>query len=196
MVKNLSTLLLLAQQVTLSLAACPNITLPWGIYQSSAQLNRDTVCVYKNVRFGKQPERFQKPQLPEKVTTSPSVQPTKAPACYQVVPDKSSSKGSVSVAEDASPPITGPLPGDEDEGVMSEDCLFADLYVPASALNAPFAKLPVVVWLYGGGFIFGSKDTGTTPQYDMPFYSGQGLLSHGQDFIFVAGNYRLGAFGW
>jgi carboxylesterase type B len=195
MVSKLSVLLLLAQQVNLSLAACPNITLPWGIYQSSPSLNRGTICVYRNVRFGGQPERFQKPQMPTAVSTPPSLQPTTAPACYQVQPQRSESANSVTI-EDVNPPITGPLPGDQDESAMSEDCLFADLYVPASALNAPFAKLPVVIWLYGGGFIFGSKDTGTTPQYGMPFYSGQGLLSQGQDFIFVAGNYRLGAFGW
>jgi carboxylesterase type B len=196
MVAKLAIILLLAHQLTLGLAACPNITLPWGIYQSSANLNRGTICAYKNVRFGKQPERFQKPQMPAKVTTSPRLQPTIAPACYQVQPSRSNTTNLVHFAEGETPPITGPLPGDGDEGTMSEDCLFADLYVPASAVNAPYAKLPVVVWLYGGGFIFGSKDTGTTPQYDMPFYSGQGLLSQGKDFIFVAGNYRLGAFGW
>jgi acetyl esterase/lipase len=196
MLGKLSLLLLLAQQVHLGLAACPQITLPWGIYQSSTSLNRDTICVYKNVRFGSQPERFQKPQMPTKVSPSPILQPTTASACYQVQPSRSTSTNSFSIQEDVNPPIGGPLPGDDDERTMSEDCLFADLYVPASALNAPFVKLPVVVWLYGGGFIFGSKNTGTTPQYDMPFYSGQGLLSRGQDFIFVAGNYRLGAFGW
>jgi len=150
--------------------------------------------VYKNVRFAKKPVRFQKPQPPDAVT-SPSLQPTEAPACYQAK-GTCKSKTSAAIAENGAPPFTGPLPGDEDEAGMSEDCLFADLYVPASALNAPFAKLPVVIWFYGGGFIFGSKDTGTTARYDMPFYSGQGLLSQGHDFIFVAGNYRMGAFGW
>lgn len=194
MVRNFSSILLLALQASLTLGACPNIALPWGIYQSN-DLDEGNICVYKNVRFGEKPVRFQKPESPATVR-SPSLQPTRASACYQVVPSKSASQGSIKVSEDEPAPITGPLPGDGVEDGMSEDCLFADLYVPASAFQAPGAQLPVVVWLYGGGYIFGSKDTGTTPLYNMPFYSGQGLLSQGQDFIFVAGNYRLGAFGW
>ncbi len=33
-----------------------------------------------------------------------------------------------------------------------EDCLYLDVYVPPGA--AADAKLPVMLWLYGGGFIF------------------------------------------
>ena len=37
----------------------------------------------------------------------------------------------------------------------SEDCLFLNVWRPASA--APGAKLPVMVWIYGGGFVGGSS---------------------------------------
>ena len=77
---------------------------------------------------------------------------------------------------------------------QSEDCLFLDIYVPASALEPNAAKLPVVVWLYGGAFVFGSK-LNFGPEW--PFYTGQGLIEAANNkVIFVAGNYRLGAFGW
>ena len=78
---------------------------------------------------------------------------------------------------------------------QSEDCLFADLYIPDSAFQSG-AKLPVVVWLYGGAFIFGAKDSGS----NLRFYNATGIWRYAytskQEFIFVTGNYRLGAFGW
>ncbi len=82
-------------------------------------------------------------------------------------------------------------------GPTSEDCLFLDVYVPSSAFAPGAAKTPVVVWFFGGAFLFGSKNQFGA---DNPFYTGQGLLEaaarFGRDVIFVAGNYRLGAFGW
>lgn len=83
---------------------------------------------------------------------------------------------------------------------QSEDCLFLDVYVPRSAMDAAGKKkytVPVVVWFYGGAFIFGSKDVIETEGL---FYSGEGFLKLAKKFkepmIFVVGNYRLGAFGW
>ena len=80
---------------------------------------------------------------------------------------------------------------------MSEDCLFLDVYAPYSAFESGAADSPVVVWFYGGAFIFGSKG-GANP--DSPLYTGTGLMNAAQalnrSMIFVAGNYRLGAFGW
>jgi carboxylesterase type B len=66
-----------------------------------------------------------------------------------------------------------------------EDCLFLDVYVPANVTK----DAAVMVWIYGGGYVLGSKDN----------HSPVGLLqaasSYG-DMIFVALNYRLGAFGF
>lgn len=79
---------------------------------------------------------------------------------------------------------------------QSEDCLFLDVYVPAAAFDAngnPRAQLPVTVWFYGGAYAFGSKEL--SPH--LPLYTGQSMLeASGYQHIFVAGNYRLGAFGW
>lgn len=57
---------------------------------------------------------------------------------------------------------------------MSEDCLFLDVYVPKQAFGIK-QPVPVVVWFYGGAYLFGSKS-----QYDpsiMPFYDGKGPLN-------------------
>ena len=55
--------------------------------------------------------------------------------------------------------------------------------------------MPVVVWFFGGAYVFGSKHDFDMSQ--IPLYSGQGLIeTTPEPLIFVAGNYRLGAFGW
>ncbi|MBW8853429.1 MAG: carboxylesterase family protein, partial [Bradyrhizobium sp.] len=71
--------------------------------------------------------------------------------------------------------------GDEN---AAEDCLYLNVWAPTAARAG--AKLPVVVWIYGGAFIAGSASS--------PIYSGQPLASKG--VIYVAANYRLGLFGF
>lgn len=64
----------------------------------------------------------------------------------------------------------------------AEDCLVANAWRPAEAT----AKLPVLVWIYGGGWVNG----GSSPAvYDGSQFARQGLL-------FVSFNYRLGRFGF
>jgi para-nitrobenzyl esterase len=63
----------------------------------------------------------------------------------------------------------------------AEDCLYANVWAPAGAK----AKLPVVAWIYGGGFVNG----GASP----PTYSGAELARQG--VLFVSFNYRVGRFG-
>src|SRR6266545_4504325 len=48
-----------------------------------------------------------------------------------------------------------PAPGAPAARVPSEDCLYLNVWRPASA--APGAKLPVMFWIYGGGFMGGSS---------------------------------------
>ena len=80
------------------------------------------------------------------------------------------------------------------QATEQEDCLFLDIYVPVSAFQAQ-QQLPVVVWFYGGAFVFGSKADFNLQLF--PLYDGTGAIdAANNDLIFVAGNYRLGAFGW
>jgi para-nitrobenzyl esterase len=69
-------------------------------------------------------------------------------------------------------------------GAMSEDCLTLNVWRPAGA--KPGAKLPVMVWIYGGAFIQGAAST--------PFYDGTHFARDG--VILVSANYRLGRFGF
>ena len=63
----------------------------------------------------------------------------------------------------------------------AEDCLYANVWRPAGAARA----LPVMVWIYGGGFVNG----GASP----PTYAGDELARQG--IMVVSFNYRLGRFG-
>ena len=66
---------------------------------------------------------------------------------------------------------------------MSEDCLFLNVWTPATNSNA---KLPVLVYFYGGGF--GAGD-GSEPRYD-----GESMAKKG--IVVVTVNYRLSIFGF
>ncbi len=69
-----------------------------------------------------------------------------------------------------------------DAGV-SEDCLYLNVWTPAKAAGA---KLPVMVWIYGGGFAAGATSS--------PTYAGAELARLG--VVQVNVSYRLGAFGF
>jgi carboxylesterase type B len=71
------------------------------------------------------------------------------------------------------------------EGKSSEDCLYLDVYAPSSASSQK--KLPVYVFLQGGGFQANSN-------YN---YDGTGLISASNDGIVVVTlNYRVGPYGF
>ncbi|KXJ86785.1 sterol esterase [Microdochium bolleyi] len=71
---------------------------------------------------------------------------------------------------------------------QTEDCLTMRVQRPAG--TKPGDKLPVLFWIFGGGFEFGSAQ----------MYDGRGLVlnsvAQGKPFIFVAVNYRTGGFGF
>ncbi|HEY7837381.1 MAG TPA: carboxylesterase family protein [Terriglobales bacterium] len=64
----------------------------------------------------------------------------------------------------------------------AEDCLYANVWVPAHHSG----KLPVMVWIYGGGWVNG----GSSPAV----YSGSQFAKQG--IAFLSFNYRLGRFGF
>jgi para-nitrobenzyl esterase len=66
---------------------------------------------------------------------------------------------------------------------QSEDCLTLNVWSPAASPNA---RLPVMVWIYGGSFRNGSSA--------LPLYDGVELAKHG--VLVVTFNYRLGRLGF
>ncbi len=74
-------------------------------------------------------------------------------------------------------------PGTIAEG-SSEDCLYLNIWRPAK--GKPNKKLPVMVWIHGGAFVFGS---GASPESSGVQFAKQGV-------ILVTINYRLGRLGF
>ena len=66
-------------------------------------------------------------------------------------------------------------------GQASEDCLQLNVYEPTQHAHK---KLPVMVWIYGGGFIGGAAS----------YYNGTHFAEDG--VVLVTVNYRLGRLGW
>lgn len=73
-------------------------------------------------------------------------------------------------------------------GDETEDCLTMSVMRPQGTPTN--AKLPVLFWIYGGGF-----ETGSPQQYDGSVLIPQSV-AQGKPMIIVSVNYRLGAFGF
>ncbi|KAJ7863730.1 Alpha/Beta hydrolase protein [Mycena olivaceomarginata] len=65
----------------------------------------------------------------------------------------------------------------------NEDCLFLNVWAPAQVQK----KLPVLIWIYGGGFAFGTAG--------MSEYDGASIASN-QNIVVVSFNYRTNVFGF
>ena len=74
------------------------------------------------------------------------------------------------------------MPG-ETPPAVSEDCLYLNIWTPAKTAHE---HLPVIVWIYGGGYINGSAS--------MPLYWGDQLAHKGVIVVTIA--YRLGPLGF
>jgi para-nitrobenzyl esterase len=74
------------------------------------------------------------------------------------------------------------MPG-ETPPTVSEDCLYLNIWTPSTSAHE---HLPVIVWIYGGGYINGSAS--------MPLYWGDRLAHKGVLVVTIA--YRLGPLGF
>lgn len=66
---------------------------------------------------------------------------------------------------------------------ISEDCLYLNIYTPADLTKK--SRLPVMVWIHGGGLMAGGAST----------YNGQALAAH-ENVVVVTIQYRLGIWGF
>ncbi|KAF5856567.1 hypothetical protein ETB97_007124 [Aspergillus alliaceus] len=82
------------------------------------------------------------------------------------------------------------------DGRITEDCLFLDVVVPKKIYerrrqnHTQTALAPVLVNIYGGGYVMGEK-TSIDPSGLM-----KRSMQEDDGFIWVSFNYRVGAFGW
>lgn len=146
-----------------ALAAEPTVVTSFGpVVGESAE----GVAAFKGVPFAQPPVgalRWRAPQRP-KAWTAPRDAKAYGPDCMQ-----------------------NPFPGDAAPlGVKpAEDCLYANVWTPEAALTDKI-KRPVMVWIYGGGFVNG----GSSPAV----YAGDRFARDG--VVLVSFNYRVGRFGF
>lgn len=142
-----------------------------------APLDADGVLAYKGIPYAAAPVgelRWRAPQ-PVASWTAPRDVKSFGPTCWQSAPFD----GNVEKASAATP-----------KG-FNEDCLFVNVWTPARDRGE---RRPVMVWLHGGGFQFGS---GNLPPRDFGVDAGSGsvpLVKKG--VVLVSLNYRLGVFGY
>ncbi|EPQ29439.1 uncharacterized protein PFL1_03194 [Pseudozyma flocculosa PF-1] len=136
--------------------------------------------LFLGMPFAQQPtgdRRFRRPQRLAANHTWQGVRSAKSysPACY-----------TVGIDNDFAPPFVTYRAG--------EDCLTVNVVRPASASasDANKGKLPVFVWIYGGGFNMGSS---ADQRYNGSFLVDQSV-GMGKPIIFVSLNYRTGALGF
>jgi para-nitrobenzyl esterase len=126
----------------------------------------DGLTIYRGIPFGMPPVGDLRWRPPQPAAKWPGVLHADkfAPACMQGGP----------------PPANGrAMPGLP----PSEDCLYLNVWTPA---NATSDRLPVLVWIYGGGFVFGATS--------IPLNSGEQLAKRGVVFVSIA--YRVGPMGF
>nr|CAA54963.1 triacylglycerol lipase [Geotrichum candidum] len=151
------------------------------------------VDTFKGIPFGAPPVgdlRFKHPQ-PFTGTYQGLKANDFSSACMQLNPGNALTilDNALSLASISPENIRGPLYDMAKGSVsMSEDCLYLNVCRPAG--TKPGDKLPVMVWIYGGAFIFGSSRS----------YPGNGYVDEsvkmGQPVVFVSINYRSGPYGF
>ncbi|KIW06522.1 uncharacterized protein PV09_02956 [Verruconis gallopava] len=188
----------------------PTVDLGYEIHQAAVYNEELKFYNFSNIPFAAPPLgelRFAAPQPPLKSTSSEPNTGAGIKICPQAIPGNieiASAFGTDYIVElfrgngtanpDLIPINTTVAPFSYTPNPFeTEDCLYLDVVVPEEIFNAgPSAKAPVLVQIYGGGYVFGDKAglTGTTGRPE-------GLLERsGNKIIYVTMNYRLGAFGW
>ncbi|VUC21556.1 unnamed protein product [Clonostachys rosea] len=177
-----SSVLLAATACSLVLAGSqhPSVQIPDG---TVIGFTNNSVENFLGIPYADTPERLRPPQR----LSSPfgSLNATAVPAsCPQhpLIVDPE-------VFEQLPPEIFAPLAASATPPpVISEDCLNLIIQRPSS--TTPDSKLPVLFWIYGGGFA-----TGSSVGYDYSTLI-QESVALGQPILVVMVNYRVGAFGF
>ncbi|MGO8720959.1 MAG: carboxylesterase/lipase family protein [Acidobacteriaceae bacterium] len=160
-----TALVLIAVPATSSIVLAQSPKTPKARTESGviSGVREDGLSIYKGVPFASPPVGDLRWRPPIRVApwTGTRKADAFAPACMQV---------GVS------------MPG-ETPPTVSEDCLYLNIWTPAKSTHK---HLPVIVWIYGGGYINGSAS--------MPLYWGDRLAHKGVIVVTVA--YRLGPLGF
>ncbi|EDQ85871.1 uncharacterized protein MONBRDRAFT_38638 [Monosiga brevicollis MX1] len=100
-------------------------------------------------------------------------------------PEPAAAWEGVRSAEEFGPNCMTKISSDYVKGNISEDCLYLNVYRPVNATGD--AKLPVMIWLFGGSWEWGGSS--------FFLYQGRGIVNYG-NVVLVTINYRLAMFGF
>lgn len=134
--------------------------------------SRTKLSAFLGVPFGGQPLRFAAPKSPTPWTVARDASKT-GPACIQQFNYPEPRRSSILLWFNTPPPPAG----------ESEDCLSVNVYVPQPV----WKPKPVMVWLYGGGLLYGNNGV---EKYDGSY------IAANNDVIVVVPNYRTNIFGF
>jgi len=164
------------------LSKYPNITLDHGIHLPTIQNTDAGYVTYKNIQYGRNPTgdlRFALPVAPAKVDKDlPVFNGSAGRSCYQA-----NTLWATKSVQDAGRPDFNWEEAFQTE-TDGDDCLYLDISTPLEVVAGE--KYPVLVWIYGGGFVYGKKDT--------DLYSPAGFYRRAtgnNKFLYVAINYRV-----
>ncbi|KAI1913176.1 hypothetical protein LOZ61_002943 [Ophidiomyces ophidiicola] len=158
----------------------PLLELPYGKWRAAQYDQEADVYTFRNIRYAAPPTgnlRWAKPAPPDYVSGI-----------------QDGSYGHNCIAATLPPPYDNDPVFRRLVKTGAEDCLFLDVYVPGKVIRIKKSwKLPVVFWIYGGGYLSGSKDQDLAHG----LYSGTNLITRANgNVVVVTINYRLGAFGF
>ena len=134
-----------------------------GLIRGSVTGPEDSISVYKGIPFAAPPIGALRWKPPAPVEPWLGIRPARefGPAAQQGISNFGGINGKV---------------------WQDEDCLYLNVWTPARSLDE---KLPVMVWIHGGGFGIGA---GSNPGYDGTRLAGMGV-------VLVSINYRLNILG-
>ncbi|KAB8213246.1 Alpha/Beta hydrolase protein [Aspergillus novoparasiticus] len=154
----------------------PTVTIDSGVVIGSATSippSLGTVNHFLGIPFSEPPLRFSPPKAVASWKSAFDAS-SYGPACIQQFNYPRRSRDDL--LKWANTP--GPAAGE------SEDCLTLNVFAPATLGEG---RKAVIVWIYGGGFIFGASS--------LPGYDGSSLAAN-QDVVVVTINYRTNVFGF
>ncbi|PGH11199.1 hypothetical protein AJ79_05041 [Helicocarpus griseus UAMH5409] len=193
-----------------SIGDLPKVDLGYEIHQAMTFDPATETYKFSNIRFAQPPIgdlRFAAPVPPEGISDQVNRGEVGA-VCPQAVPVASLVSESVKrdymtgipfnetaaalLLEGLQANLTGFVEDILSDPQINEDCLFLDVVVPKAVFERPSGApgAPVMVWIFGGGWIFNDKNEDPSGIIKASKSSG------GDGVIYVALNYRLGTLGW
>jgi para-nitrobenzyl esterase len=160
------------------------IPVPTPVVQTKAGraqgLVEDGILAFKGIRYGKAPIgklRFLPPEPAEPWTGTYDATDFGAPAMQLA------NSVTLDAPNDEALRMHRVFTTPSEMKIMNEDCLFLNVWTP----GADAKKRPVMLWIHGGGFAYGSGA--------QPIYQCDGLARFG-DVVTVSVNHRLNVFGY